>query len=256
MHARIDEEEGEICPKHPSESNGHEFLPSTAYLFEVPNHQSFLPNNAPNYPLHNFIPARFNGRNSVCEEARRKSDSDGIVKKISKPRTNSDSNILPHKDKSFNETIIKDHRRSSKTKIEPNKDASINKKPLKKKKQDARNNNQNNNKKSASITSATKKTICKFWMEGLCKKGDDCLFSHDGKPHKTRNEVMKEEICKFYMMGSCMKGEECPYSHDLQKVPCKYFHAKGYCSAREACRFSHQPIDEEEKAKIIKVLKL
>lgn len=95
--------------------------------------------------------------------------------------------------------------------------------------------------------------ICRYFMEGVCSKGDKCTFSHAVVPNKTPEEAKVKEPCKFFIAGSCMKGESCYYSHDLSVVPCKFFHLKGECSANAkgaACRFSHEPIDKETLEKL------
>lgn len=88
--------------------------------------------------------------------------------------------------------------------------------------------------------------VCRYFMEGICSKGDKCTFSHAAVPNKTPEEARVKEPCKFFIAGSCMKGDTCYFSHDLSVVPCKFFHLRGECSAAakgNKCRFSHEPID-------------
>lgn len=95
--------------------------------------------------------------------------------------------------------------------------------------------------------------VCRYFMEGICSKGDKCTFSHAVVPNKTPEEARVKEPCKFFIMGSCMKGDTCYYSHDLSVVPCKFFHLKGECatvSKGGQCRFSHGPIDKETLEKL------
>lgn len=94
------------------------------------------------------------------------------------------------------------------------------------------------------------KSVCKFYMEGLCQKGDTCPFSHAVKPRRTAEEAKSTEICKFYRLGNCLRGSSCIYSHDLSNVPCRFYHLKGECSAGAACRFSHQAISEEARIQL------
>jgi hypothetical protein len=98
------------------------------------------------------------------------------------------------------------------------------------------------------VASVVIKSVCKFWMEGKCKKRDDCPFSHDATPRKTENQVLMESICKFGLRNACLKGSECRFSHDFERVPCRFFHFYRGCKARLECRFSHEPMkDQEEK---------
>ena len=83
-----------------------------------------------------------------------------------------------------------------------------------------------------------KRAICQFYVNGACKKGENCPFSHNAE------QIHKKELCKFYLSGKCTKGENCLYSHDLAEVPCKFYHGIGFCENLQNCPFSHQRLDE------------
>lgn len=84
-----------------------------------------------------------------------------------------------------------------------------------------------------------KKIPCHFYMEGRCKKGSDCPFSHNCAI------VKKPELCKYWITGSCIKGEECAYSHVKSEYPCKYYHIYNTCKYGDNCSYSHEAISEE-----------
>jgi len=86
------------------------------------------------------------------------------------------------------------------------------------------------------------KKKCKYWAQGTCHKGQDCTYLHD----------LKDELCKYFLNGTCVKGEECVYSHDPSKFPCKYFHGVGFCTAGDACRFSHARIPPDQINRFIR----
>jgi hypothetical protein len=89
--------------------------------------------------------------------------------------------------------------------------------------------------------------VCRYFMDGVCSKGDKCTFSHAVVPNRTTEEARVKDACKFFIAGSCMKGNACHFSHELSKFPCKFFHLKGECSAAlKGCRFSHDPVSAEE----------
>ena len=83
------------------------------------------------------------------------------------------------------------------------------------------------------------KQICQFYINGACKKGDKCPYSHEAE------QIHKKELCKFFLSGKCLKGEKCLYSHDLKEIPCKFYHGLGFCENFQNCQFSHERLDEE-----------
>ncbi|XP_070567088.1 zinc finger CCCH domain-containing protein 4-like [Ptychodera flava] len=87
---------------------------------------------------------------------------------------------------------------------------------------------------------------CKFFLEGKCAKGGDCPFNHDVMPHK------KQELCKFYLNGNCAKGDQCLFIHGL--YPCKFFHTGAECYQGDNCKFSHEPLTDETRPLLDKVL--
>ena len=64
-------------------------------------------------------------------------------------------------------------------------------------------------------------------------QGDECDFSHD-----CDQEVEKSlDICRAYLHGNCKWGDQCGMLHG--QFPCKY-HAKGLiCYKGDQCLFSH-----------------
>ncbi|XP_055330631.1 uncharacterized protein LOC129583000 [Paramacrobiotus metropolitanus] len=91
-----------------------------------------------------------------------------------------------------------------------------------------------------------KKIPCKFFVEGRCKYGDQCPFSHNIPQTK------KLEACKFYMGGYCQKGVNCVYMHS--EFPCKFFHTGQRCYSGDACKFSHDTLSTEQKTALDRLL--
>jgi len=68
------------------------------------------------------------------------------------------------------------------------------------------------------------------------------------KPQKN-GKFFKTKVCKFYVAGMCTRGQQCVYSHstaetrnlpDLYKTElCASFSYHGWCSKGGACRFAH-----------------
>lgn len=75
---------------------------------------------------------------------------------------------------------------------------------------------------------ATKRTMCRFYMESTCWKGAACGFAHSaedfGQPVSASSPVehtpvvvsranVKRTLCSFWQKGICMKGEMCDFTH-------------------------------------------
>ncbi|XP_006004471.1 E3 ubiquitin-protein ligase makorin-2 isoform X2 [Latimeria chalumnae] len=52
-----------------------------------------------------------------------------------------------------------------------------------------------------------KQVTCRYFMHGVCREGNRCLFSHDF--HSSKPSI----ICKFYQRGQCTYGDRCRYDH-------------------------------------------
>ncbi|CAK9300227.1 unnamed protein product [Gordionus sp. m RMFG-2023] len=110
--------------------------------------------------------------------------------------------------------------------------------------QDFKNKNQNanrpcNNKvKSEYVQQHQPKSICKFYTEGRCTKGDDCKFSHDSSVNS------KQEVCKYYIQNTCTKGDACIFMHS--EFPCKFFHTGNTCYSGDNCKFSHDVLTQDK----------
>lgn len=83
-------------------------------------------------------------------------------------------------------------------------------------------------------TLGEKSVVCKHWLRGLCKKGDDCEFLH-------LYDMEKMPECHFYTnFGEC-NNEDCKFLHidpDSKKKDCLWF-ARGFCKHGPTCRSRH-----------------
>ncbi|OAF66958.1 mRNA 3'-end-processing protein YTH1 [Intoshia linei] len=83
--------------------------------------------------------------------------------------------------------------------------------------------------------------ICNFYRIGQCAKGVLCPYRH------IRGD--KSVVCKHWLRGLCKKGDNCEFLHeyDMSKMPDCYFFTKfGMCSNKE-CPFLH--VDPDKKSK-------
>ena len=60
------------------------------------------------------------------------------------------------------------------------------------------------------------------------------------------NMPAKPQMCRFFIQGICNRGQYCMYSHDVGTAaappppkPCTFF-KQGNCRFGDSCRFSHQ----------------
>ncbi|XP_066494360.1 zinc finger CCCH domain-containing protein 4 [Tiliqua scincoides] len=104
----------------------------------------------------------------------------------------------------------------------------------------------NDHDKSHQQSDKKGKVICKYFVEGRCTWGEHCNFSHDIELPK------KRELCKFYITGYCARAENCPYMHG--DFPCKLFHTTGNCINGDDCMFSHEPLTDETRELLDKML--
>jgi len=58
-----------------------------------------------------------------------------------------------------------------------------------------------------------KSTLCRFFLEGTCTKGDGCTFSHGEEAGAATPTPRAALPCKFFEQGQCAKGHACSFSH-------------------------------------------
>ncbi|GAA5831944.1 hypothetical protein JCM3766R1_000166 [Sporobolomyces carnicolor] len=113
--------------------------------------------------------------------------------------------------------------------------------------------------------SAHGRTVCKHWLRGLCKKGNQCDFMHEYHLRKMPEcwffakygfcsngdecmylhvtEDMRIRECPNYRKGFCPKGPECPLKH-IRSVVCPDY-VTGFCRLGRDCPLGHPKFDAE-----------
>lgn len=79
-----------------------------------------------------------------------------------------------------------------------------------------------------------KNVVCKHWLRGLCKKGDDCEFLHV-------YDITKMPECYFYSMLNLCTNKECIFLHinpDSKIKECPWYN-RGFCRRGPDCRLKH-----------------
>ena len=162
------------------------------------------------------------------------------INKKNNDKSKEENNLLNKKRKNSDKSLEKEKESSSSNNYDNNyiniDSISSEENIEKKEKQEMKEKKKEKYKNYKSVKS---KQVCQFYINGACKKGDKCPYSHDVE------QIHKKELCKFYLSGKCMKGDKCLYSHDLSEIPCKYFHGLGFCENFQNCPFSHERLDQE-----------
>ena len=102
------------------------------------------------------------------------------------------------------------------------------------------------------------RVVCKHWLRGLCKKGDNCDYLHKYDPDRmpdcwyfsnfgecnTKDCTFKHarpedktSDCPWYGRGFCKHGPRCHHRH-TRKKPCPKYLA-GFCPDGPNCQFGH-----------------
>ncbi|CAI5448407.1 unnamed protein product [Caenorhabditis angaria] len=55
-------------------------------------------------------------------------------------------------------------------------------------------------------------SICRYFANGACSKGDSCRYSHD-------RSKQSKDVCQFYQVGKCSFGNTCKFHHIRDKGP-------------------------------------
>ena len=62
-----------------------------------------------------------------------------------------------------------------------------------------------------------KKVICKYYLNGYCKNGDNCEYCHTNNDINIEEEPKEKEECPDYKIGYCENGKKCLFFHKTEK---------------------------------------
>lgn len=80
-----------------------------------------------------------------------------------------------------------------------------------------------------------KAVVCKHWLRGLCKKGDQCEFLHE-------YDLTKMPECFFFSKYSACSNRECPFRHidpETKMKDCPWYD-RGFCRHGPYCKHRHR----------------
>lgn len=88
---------------------------------------------------------------------------------------------------------------------------------------------------STALRDPNKRTVCKHWLRGLCKKGDQCDYLHE-------YDMRRIPECRFYAtFGFCNSGDDCLYLHvdaAIKRRECEKYN-RGFCPKGPNCPKKH-----------------
>eukprot|EP00201_Polytomella_parva_P012567 CAMPEP_0175056210 /NCGR_PEP_ID=MMETSP0052_2-20121109/10537_1 /TAXON_ID=51329 ORGANISM="Polytomella parva, Strain SAG 63-3" /NCGR_SAMPLE_ID=MMETSP0052_2 /ASSEMBLY_ACC=CAM_ASM_000194 /LENGTH=155 /DNA_ID=CAMNT_0016321197 /DNA_START=62 /DNA_END=526 /DNA_ORIENTATION=- len=77
-----------------------------------------------------------------------------------------------------------------------------------------------------------RKTVCTYWLSGMCMKGDSCGFLH-------QNETDRMPVCRnIFKYGRCDRLN-CPLKHDFDLIKECNMYKLGFCIYGPTCRYRH-----------------
>ena len=95
---------------------------------------------------------------------------------------------------------------------------------------------------SNSNNSKVNNPICKYFLNGYCKYGDKCIYSHmnvyDNKKEESEKEIKE---CPNYKIGFCEKGNQCPFIHKNENIS---FEEIPLLSEKFLEEYFHKPINK------------
>lgn len=74
-------------------------------------------------------------------------------------------------------------------------------------------------------------TVCKYWLENRCRKGELCEFLH---------ENIKEKLPECTYGINCTRQFECPFKHTRKVVQDCINYESGYCKDGKNCKQNHK----------------
>ena len=77
-------------------------------------------------------------------------------------------------------------------------------------------------------------TVCKYWLDSRCKKGDACEYLHERRPDK---------LPECPHGTNCTKIGICPYKHTKRVIRDCMCYEHGYCKDGKNCKLAHKQKD-------------
>jgi hypothetical protein len=74
-----------------------------------------------------------------------------------------------------------------------------------------------------------RRTVCTYWVRGLCMKGENCGFLHQFDPQRM-------PVCRTLLKFGACKEPDCPYKHTTEDIKECNMYMLGFCIYGPAVR--------------------
>lgn len=77
-----------------------------------------------------------------------------------------------------------------------------------------------------------RKTVCRYWLRGLCMTGDACGFLH-------QYDKSRMPVCRFFRLNGDCREQDCIYRHTIEEIKECNMYKFGFCPNGLGCRYRH-----------------
>lgn len=94
-----------------------------------------------------------------------------------------------------------------------------------------------------------KTSMCKYFLENSCKKGDQCSHAHAPDELQDKPVLSKTRMCKQILrVGNCIDAD-CTFAHEIEELVaanaffrtkmCEFYVSPAGCKLGDKCRYAH-----------------
>ncbi|XP_051206359.1 30-kDa cleavage and polyadenylation specificity factor 30-like [Lolium perenne] len=80
--------------------------------------------------------------------------------------------------------------------------------------------------------STVRRTVCKYWLKGLCMRGESCGYLH-------QYDLDRMPVCHFFRAGGYCDKLDCIFKHDAEDAKECAMYNMGFCPNGPCCRLRH-----------------
>ena len=94
-----------------------------------------------------------------------------------------------------------------------------------------------------------KTSMCKYFLENSCKKGDKCSHAHAPSELQEKPVLSKTRMCKQILRNGNCTDQGCSFAHEIDELVaanaffrtkmCEFFTSPAGCKLGDKCRYAH-----------------